>query len=270
MFINKLDRPGASLRDSLHSILSHRLHRNPILISVPVASFDPDIYRRGDPGIEGLVDIAKWEVWKWDLDPSSSSQVTRHELPTSRKELETSSVFPTGHPMIEQLIKARTEFIDSIALLSPDLLSEIVAEDDPDAYLKISTQAIISNLRALTLQKEILPVFCGSALKHVGTELLMNYVGELLASPLDIDVKNDRQIAPAKSQLVQLLAWKVGWDKRKGWMTFVRIYSGKPIFLNSYALIRASTRNTLKICQFAEYNNREEGTHFKTDASICI
>jgi elongation factor G len=226
MFINKLDRPGASVRDSILSLLSHRLHPTPILITLPVASFNPESYSRGEPGINGVVDLAKWEVWKWE---SNSKNATRHPLPTSRTELRNNSIFPPGHPLLDHLVVARTEFIDSIALLSPDLLSEIVEDDSNagDAYLHVPSSAILSSLRQLTLQKEILPVFCGSALKHVGTELLMDYVGELLASPADVDkLGHPAAVISKKPGLVQLLAWKVGWDKRKGWMTFVRIYAG--------------------------------------------
>jgi len=226
MFINKLDRPGASVQDSLLSLLSHRLHRTPILAALPVASFNPETYSRGEPGIEGVVDLAKWEVWKWG---SGSKDATRHPLPISQNELQNNSIFPPGHPLVDHLVVARTGFIDSIALLSPDLLSEIVEDDSNagDAYLRIPSPAILSSLRELTLQKEILPVFCGSAQKHVGTELLMDYVGELLASPADVDKLGQPTVTISKKPgLVQLLAWKVGWDKRKGWMTFVRIYAG--------------------------------------------
>ena len=226
MFINKLDRPGASVQDSLLSLLSHRLHPTPVLIALPVASFNPETYLRGEPGIRGVLDLAKWEVWKWE---SGSKDATRHPLPTSQVDLLNNSIFPPGHPLLNHLVAARTEFIDSIALLSPDFLSEIVEDDSNagDAYLRVPSSAILSSLRELTLQKKILPVFCGSALKHVGTELLMDYVGELLASPADVDKLGESTAAISKKQgLVQLLAWKVGWDRRKGWMTFVRIYSG--------------------------------------------
>jgi elongation factor G len=226
MFINKLDRPGASVRDSLLSLLSHRLHPTPILVALPVASFNPEAYSRGEPGIEGIVDLAKWEGWKWE---SGSRDATRHSLPTSQTELQNNSIFPPGHPLLDHLVAARTEFIDSVAVLSPDLLSEIVEDDSNtgDAYLRVPSAAILSSLRELTLHKEILPIFCGSALKHVGTELLMDYVGELLASPADVDMLGQcAAIISRKPGLVQLLAWKVGWDKRKGWMTFVRIYAG--------------------------------------------
>ena len=226
MFINKLDRPGASVRDSLLSLLSHRLHPTPILIALPIASFNPETYSRGEPGIEGLVDLAKWEVWKWE---TGSKHATRYPLPTSQRELQNSRIFPPCHPLVDHLVVARTEFIDSIALLSPDLMSEIVEDDSNvgDAYLRVPSSMILSSLREITLQNGILPVFCGSALKHVGTELLMDYVGELLASPADIDkLGHPAATLSKKPGLVQLLAWKVGWDKRKGWMTFVRVYAG--------------------------------------------
>ena len=214
------------MRDSLLSLLSHQLHPSPILVALPVASFNPETYSRGEPGIEGIVDLAKWEVWKW---VSGSKDAIRHPLPTSQTELQNNGIFPPGHPLLSHLIEARTQFIDSIALLSPDLLSEVVEDDSNagDAYLRIPSSLILSSLRELTLKKEILPIFCGSALKHIGTELLMDYVGELLASPADVDKLGQRAATISrKPGLVQLLAWKVGWDKRKGWMTFVRIYAG--------------------------------------------
>ena len=66
-------------------------------------------------------------------------------------------------------------------------------------------------------------MLCGSAVKHIGTEIVMDYAGELLASPQDVTL----EVGTSRSQTpVQLLAWKVSWDKRRGWMTFVRVYSG--------------------------------------------
>jgi len=91
----------------------------------------------------------------------------------------------------------------------------------PSAYLGVSPSAILPLLRSATLKSDILPVLCGSAIKHIGTEIVMDYAGELLASPLDVSPH-----AVASQNPLRLLAWKVSWDKRRGWMTFVRVYSG--------------------------------------------
>lgn len=49
----------------------------------------------------------------------------------------------------------------------------------------------------------------------------MDFVGALLPSPVD----KPHEVQDANAPL-QMLAWKVVWHKQKGWMTFVRIYSG--------------------------------------------
>lgn len=223
MFVNKLDRAGASLPSSISSILAHRLHPAPMLLTLPVASFDPELYARGEPGIEGLVDLVKWEVWRWPTDPSSDAKPERLQLPTTESELEHHSLFPPSHPLAAQLLPAREALLDSLSLRSSDLESAILeAPADTSPYLSVNSSQIIPSLRSLVAKREILPVFCGAAAKHLGTELLMNYVGELLASPRDVRLEG----AVESGAKVQMLAWKVMWDKRKGWMTFVRVYSG--------------------------------------------
>ena len=91
----------------------------------------------------------------------------------------------------------------------------------PSSYLTVEAPAIMPHLRVASLRNDILPVLCGSAMKNIGTELVMNYVGELLASPLDVRLGTQSENAP-----LCLLAWKVGWNQKKGWMTYVRVYSG--------------------------------------------
>lgn len=241
--MNKLDRPGASLHSSLLSLLNHRLHSNPVMLTIPVASFQSTNYETAEPGIEGIVDLVNWEVWRWHPPEHSSAtfapadHVTRTPLPTSETDLEQSKIFPPNHPLIPHLLSARAALIDNISILSPDLLNaflELPAEPSP--YLTLPSSSIISSLRQLTLDKQILPVLCGAALKHVGTELLMNYIGELLASPQDVGHTAQKALIEAskaptraiqKAGEVQMLAWKVSWDKKKGWMTFVRVYSGE-------------------------------------------
>jgi elongation factor G len=221
VFLNKLDRPGASLHSSFRAILSHKLHPKPMLLTLPIASFATARYDTGEPGIEGILDLVNWEVWKW-----SNGGISRIQLPKSAKELlDDTSVFPASHPLKEHLLEARSSLVDNLSLLSPSLFSDFDAlPPSPSPYLSLPSSSIMSSLRELTLRKEILPVLSGSALKHVGTELLMNYIGELLASPVDIVAPDAKDVTSPGE--VQMLAWKVGWDKRKGWMTFVRIYQG--------------------------------------------
>ncbi|OAX44548.1 P-loop containing nucleoside triphosphate hydrolase protein [Rhizopogon vinicolor AM-OR11-026] len=218
MFLNKLDRPGASFRSSLVSLLTHRLHSNPMALTLPIASFNAEDYMRAEPGIQGLVDLVKWEIWKWTEDGESAVQ----PLPRTVKELETSGIIPASHPILPHLVSARTDLLENLSMYSDELMEHLLAlPPGPSSYLDVETSAIMPHLRKATLSNEILPVLCGSAMKSIGTELVMNYVGELLASPMDVRLDTESAHGP-----LRLLAWKVSWDKRKGWMTFVRVYSG--------------------------------------------
>ena len=227
MFLNKLDRPGASFKASLSSLLSHRLHPHPLALVLPVASFDPRHYEQAEPGIEGLVDLVKWEVWKWGQDGT----MTRHPLPRDSTDLDDLDFIPSPHPLLAHLLPARTQLLENLAMFSEELMDQLLnLASTPASYLHIDSSSIIPHLRRATLNGQVLPVLCGSAMKDIGTNLVMDYVGELLAGPTDVSYDSQ-----AKNPPVRLLAWKVSWDKKRGWMTFVRVYSGafEIIFLGS-------------------------------------
>lgn len=220
--MNKLDRAGASLHSSLLSLLGHRLHPKPMVLTLPIASFDPQDYTRAEPGIQGLVDLVNWEIWKWPTEGEPS----RHLLPTRIDELQQDKILPVSHPIRSHLVTARTSLLENLSMFSEDLMETLLnLPSDPSAYLSVKPSAILPHLRAATLRSEVLPVLCGSAFHHIGTELVMDYVGALLPSPIDVASE-----PPASDAPLRMLAWKVGWDKRKGWMTFVRVYSGQCIF----------------------------------------
>ncbi|KAJ7638924.1 P-loop containing nucleoside triphosphate hydrolase protein [Roridomyces roridus] len=231
MFLNKLDRPGASFRSSLLSLLSHRLHPHPMALTLPIASFNVQDYARAEPGIQGLVDLVNWEVWKWHPDGASS----RHPLPVDPEKMKELDFIPADHPIIPHLAPARIQLFDNLSMFSEELMESLLGlPPGPQSYLSFDNTVLMRHLRTASLKDEILPVLCGSAMKHIGTDLVMDYVGALLASPLDL--KHDPKLDKGP---LKLLAWKVTWDKRLGWMTFVRVYSGK---VNKKTTLLNSTR----------------------------
>ena len=219
MFLNKLDRPGASFRSSLLSLLKHRLHHNPVALTLPIASFNPKRYTEGEPGIEGLVDLVRWNVWKWDAE----GQISYHPIPRNVEDLQKFDIFPPSHPIIPHLVPARTQLLENLSMVSEEFMEFLLGiSSDPSAYLQVDDKIVMKHLRQASLSNQVLPVICGSAMRHVGTDLVMDYVGELLPSPLDVPHDQQQRNTP-----VRLLAWKVNWDDKGGWMTFVRVYSGE-------------------------------------------
>jgi len=188
-------------------------------LTLPIASFDPHDYARSEPGIQGLVDLVNWEVWKWDSNATSPS---RHPLPRDIDNLGQIDLLPSSHPILPYLVPARAALLENLSMFSEELMETLLSlTSGPSSYLSVEPATIMPHLRAASLRNDILPVLCGSAFKNIGTELVMNYIGELLASPLDIAPGTQFRDAP-----LRLLAWKVGWHPKKGWMTYVRVYSG--------------------------------------------
>src|ERR1700759_3656895 len=72
IFLNKVDRPGASYHSSIASILLHHLHSQPMALTLPISSFTPAHYAQAEPGLQGLVDLVDWRLWKWDGDVPTS------------------------------------------------------------------------------------------------------------------------------------------------------------------------------------------------------
>ena len=187
-------------------------------ITIPIASFDPQHYVEGEPGIQGLVDLVRWNLWKWD----DKGQATFHPLPRSIENLQKDGPLPATHPIIPHLVIARTQLIENLSMVSEDLMEALLAmPSEPSAYLELDNESIMRHLRKASLNNQVLPVLCGSAMKNIGTDLVMDYIGELLPSPVDVTHEVQGRNPP-----IRLLAWKVNWDDRKGWMTFVRVYSG--------------------------------------------
>ena len=184
-------------------------------LTIPIASFNPKHYVDGEPGIQGLVDLIRWNVWKWGDD----GLVSCHPLSRSEKELEKMDVFPNSHPILPHLVSARAQLLENLSMVSEEFMEYLLGTEGSSSYLQVDDKLVMRHLRSAALSNLVLPVVGGSAMKHIGTELLMDFVGELFPGPLDVD-------EGAQNSPLRLLAWKVNWDERKGWMTFVRIYSG--------------------------------------------
>src|SRR5271154_6135324 len=110
VFLNKLDRPGASFRSSILSLLSHRLHPKPMALTLPMASFHPQDYSRAEPGVQGLIDLVNWRLWQWN----SNGDCTQVPLPHREEEIVQMGIIPAFHPILPHLLPARTALLDNL------------------------------------------------------------------------------------------------------------------------------------------------------------
>ncbi|PSS35555.1 hypothetical protein PHLCEN_2v1493 [Hermanssonia centrifuga] len=99
-------------------------------LALPIASFDINDHSKAEHGIQGLVDLVNWEVWKRNEDGDS----VRHPLPIDANHLEKTGIFPENHPIIPYLVPAPTDLLDNLSMFSDDLMERLL---DPPRLQRI-------------------------------------------------------------------------------------------------------------------------------------
>ena len=99
----------------------------------------------------------------------------------------------------------------------------------------ITNEEIKKTIRFGTLNRKFVPVLCGSSLRNMGIQPLIEAVIDYLPSPLDLqevkgyDTKNEDVEITRKlndSEAFSSLAFKIVTDPYVGKLTYIRIYSG--------------------------------------------
>jgi elongation factor G len=117
---------------------------------------------------------------------------------------------------------------------------EKIVENDEEAMNKylsgeeVPVPDLKRILRKAVIENKIFPVFCGSALKNKGVQLVLDAVVDYLPSPLDIpaikgiDPRTGEEIErhPSDEEPFCALAFKLQADPFVGQLTFFRVYSG--------------------------------------------
>ena len=202
-FVNKLDRVGADFFRTVE-MMTERLGASPILVQVPVGSAE---------SFKGVIDLVDMEFLTWDTD-AMGLDVKRSPIPS---DLESTA------------LDYRDQLLASIADWDDDLLVKYLDGQE------IKANEIRRALRQATLSSSLIPVLCGSALKNVGVQPLLDSINYYLPSPLDVpDIsgKNpqngeDEFRSARGDQEFSALAFKIATDPHVGKLTFLRVYSGE-------------------------------------------
>lgn len=220
VFTNKMDRDGASLTRVVSS-LREKLRINGVPIQYPILKDDSFI---------GVVDLTTMNIISWN----SASAASKTPQPPSIESIS------SDHPMYSDIQTARVNMLESIADLDEDFMTTYLADS-----AEISTSSIRAAIRRTCLDRKLVPVLCGASLKGRGIEPLLDSILEYLPSPDDklpdkaVDIKTGSEIliSPRNNDLIAL-AFKVIYDRARGPLVFVRVYSGslqskKPLFNTS-------------------------------------
>ncbi|HZK82307.1 MAG TPA: elongation factor G, partial [Humisphaera sp.] len=204
-FINKMDKVGADFEFSFNSILE-RLGAPAVAVQIPVGQAST---------FKGVMDLIRGVVVYYNLTDEKDRGKTMIEKPIPEEEL-------------ERFNKWRTILVEKAAELDDDLTEKFLEGKE------ISEQEIRTAMRKGTIAFKCHPVFCGSALKYVGVQRLLDGVVDYLPAPTDMppiqghDVRDPTKIIERKLTSDAPfcgLAFKIVNDQH-GDLTYVRVYSG--------------------------------------------
>ena len=154
VFVNKMDRVGANFARVLE-MMQERLGANPLPLQLPIGE---------GPDFTGVIDLVSQKAMRWD------------ETDLGQTYME------AGIP---------SELQDAAAQARENLFESVAVEDDVllEKYLggeEITHDALLKGIRAATLKRALVPVFCGSSLKNQGVQPLLDAVIDFLPSPVDV------------------------------------------------------------------------------------
>lgn len=200
-FVNKLDRTGADYYKDLESI-ENRLTKKAVPIQIPIGA-------EGD--FNGIVDLIRRKAYIYTDDEGLKFE--EQEVPAD---------------LVEKMETYRAQMIERVIETDDALLERYLEGGD------VSDEELIQALRMATINSQLHPVLCGSALKNKGVQMLLDAIEQYLPSPVDIpaavgkDPKTDEEIVCEVKDDAPFaaLAFKVATDPFVGKLTFFRVYSG--------------------------------------------
>ncbi|UCH22607.1 MAG: elongation factor G [Deltaproteobacteria bacterium] len=201
-FINKLDRVGADFWGTIE-MMKDKLNANPLVLQLPVGAEDD---------FEGIIDLINMEKIVWD-DETLGVNYLALEIPED---------------LIQIARDYREKLIESVADSDDEIMEAYLAET------QIDSERLQAAIRKATIDLELVPVLCGSALKNKGIQPLLDAIVGYLPSPVDIppmqgvdpDTGETRLCEAIDKAPLAALIFKVSMiEGRK--LSFVRIYSGR-------------------------------------------
>jgi elongation factor G len=202
-FVNKMDRAGADFLDVCKQV-KEKLGSKAVALQLPIGA---------EENFQGVVDLVNNRGVVWN----------EHDKGMTFK------IVPIPEDMKADVLEYREKLLEAVAEYDESLMEKFF--EDPNT---ISEKEILTALRKATIDMKIVPMVCGSSFKNKGVQTMLDYVMELLPSPLDKDniIATDPDtnaevvIMPDEKEPFAALAFKIATDPFVGRLCFIRAYSG--------------------------------------------
>lgn len=198
-FINKLDRDRADFERTVNHI--HEIFgRSAIPIHIPIGA---------EKDFTGVIDLIRMKAYCYKADGDGKGKESK--IPT---------------PYQEAAQKAHEALIEMVAEGDDELMEEFFATGT------LPAEHIVSGLRQEMRERRVFPILCGSAAQNSGSDLLLDFISEMLPSPLEgrpLKAKEGEQEinrAVNGSDAVSLFVFKTAVDPFAGRLSYFKAVSG--------------------------------------------
>jgi len=231
-FVNKMDRTGANY-ERVVGQLRDKLGCDAIPMQIPIGKEDK---------LQGVIDLVAMKAAYFDGD--NGETVRMEEIPADYK---------------EKAATARQQMLEGLSMYSDTLMEKMLSEEP------ISDDEIHAVVKAAVHNQSITPVFCGSAYKNKGVQLLLDAVVRYLPNPLERKVtaknwsKPDERLdlEPDPKKPLVAMAFKIV-DDPFGQLTFMRLYQGTLTKGEAYINQRTSQKQRFSRIVRMHADKREE------------
>ncbi|MFH2145263.1 MAG: elongation factor G [Candidatus Omnitrophota bacterium] len=201
-YINKMDRIGCDFYGTLKQ-LREKLAATIIPVQIPFGAED---------SFKGVIDLIDMEAVIF----------TREKPDMSFKKM------PIPPELLNEARKYRMQMIETAAEADDGLMQRFINNEEP------GKEEIKRAIRAATVKCGYVPVLCGSSLRNIGVQPLMDAICDYLPNPLDVPPMEGREPesgnvikrAVSDDEYTSALAFKIMSDTYVGKLTFFRVYSG--------------------------------------------
>ena len=183
------------------NMMKERLSANAVPLQLPIGKED---------WLEGEVDLLEMKAHIYKDDLGKDIEIT--EIPEDMKELAQ---------------EWREKMVEAVAETDEELMMKYLEGEE------ISVEELKAAIRKATIACEMNPVFCGSAYRNKGVQLLLDAVVDYLPAPTDIpaikgvlDNGEESERHSSDEEPFSALAFKIMTDPFVGKLAFFRVYSG--------------------------------------------
>ena len=237
-FVNKMDRVGASYERTIDS-MRRRLQANPVAIQLPMGEEDQ---------FQGVIDLIGGRSFQYGGDG------------IGEQGLDLSEIGPVPDDYRQQYEQYRQSMIEKIVETDEGLLIRYLEGEE------IGEEDLKQALRHATVQQNLVPVLCGTALRGMGIQPLLDGIVSYLPSPEDVppveaaDAKTGEPVErfPDPREPFSALAFKVVTDPYVGRLVFLRVYSGEVKAGAAVMNVTKSKRERMGRLLRMHANHREE------------